>query len=214
MQIMTSIAENNIRLTAVMSVHKMLKPVVFIFCLLPLMMIMWQAFTNGLGANPAETILDAMGNWAVYFLLITLTVTPLRRLTGWGGIVRLRRMFGLFVFFYASLHLLSYIWFDQYFDWHEIVNDIIKRPFISLGFMTFVLLIPLMLTSNKAMIIRLKANWKRLHQLVYPIAIMATVHFFLMTRADFQQPVIIALILSVLLMYRLVVYFQKKAARL
>jgi len=193
-----------------MNLNLFLKPVVFLLCLTPLFLIVWNGFNNNLGANPAETILDTMGNWGIYFLLITLSVTPVRKLTGWGGVIRLRRMFGLFAFFYACLHLLSYIWFDQYFDWNEILKDIIKRPFITLGFITFLLLIPLVLTSTNKMMLRLKKNWKKLHFLVYPIAIFATVHFFLMTRADFRHPLLIASILSLLLGYRLYYFFLKK----
>jgi len=210
---MESVNQNSAGIFAiipVMNVNKLLKPVVFILCLLPLLFLIWQGFNNALGVNPAETILDTMGNWAIYMLLITLTVTPFRKLTGWGGVIRLRRMFGLFAFFYVCLHLLSYVWFDQYFDWNEILKDIIKRPFITLGFATFLLLIPLVITSTNKMMVRLKKNWKVLHQLVYPISIMAVVHFFLMTRADFRHPIIIASLLSLLLAYRLFVYFQKQ----
>ncbi len=194
----------------VMNVNQFLKPVVFLLCLLPLLLVVWNGFNNNLGVNPAESILDTMGNWGIYFLLITLSVTPIRKLTGWGGVIRLRRMFGLFAFFYACLHLLSYIWFDQYFDWNEIVNDIIKRPFITLGFLTFLLLIPLVITSTNKMMLRLKKNWKKLHLLVYPIAVFATIHFFLMTRADFRHPLLIAGILSLLLGYRLYFYYLRK----
>ncbi|MDH5518062.1 MAG: sulfoxide reductase heme-binding subunit YedZ [Gammaproteobacteria bacterium] len=193
-----------------MSFQKLFKPVTFVLCVLPLLLIVLKGFNNNLGVNPAETILDTMGSWAIYILLITLSVTPIRKLTGWGGVIRLRRMLGLFVFFYVCLHFLSYIWFDQYFDWNEILKDIIKRPFITLGFATFVLLIPLAVTSNNRMMLRLKKRWKLLHQLIYPIAIMATLHFFWMTRADYTQPVMIAMILSALLAYRLVLYYQKK----
>lgn len=195
----------------VMSVKQFLKPTAFLLCLVPLLLMVWNGFNNNLGVNPAETILDTMGNWGIYFLLITLSVTPIRKLTGWGGIIRLRRMFGLFGFFYVCLHLLSYVWFDQYFDWNEIVNDIIKRPFITLGFVTFLLLIPLVITSTNKMMLRLKKNWKKLHFLVYPIAVFATIHFFLMTRADFRHPLLIAGILSLLLGYRLYYFMQRKS---
>jgi len=193
-----------------MNFNLFLKPIVFLLCLTPLFLVVWNGFNDNLGANPAETILDTMGNWGIYYLLITLSVTPVRKLTGWGGVIRLRRMLGLFAFFYVCLHLLSYIWFDQYFDWNEIVKDIIKRPFITLGFLTFLLLIPLVVTSTNKMMLRLKKNWKKLHWLIYPIALLATVHFFLMTRADFRHPILIAGILSFLLGYRLYSYMQRK----
>jgi len=210
---MESVNQKTVRFFAIipsMNVSKLLKPAVFILCLLPLALLVWNGFNNALGVNPAETILDTMGNWAIYMLLITLSITPFRKLTGWGAVIRLRRMFGLFAFFYVCLHLLSYIWFDQYFDWNEILQDIIKRPFITLGFATFILLIPLVVTSTNKMMLRLKKRWKLLHQLVYPISIMAVVHFFLMTRADFRHPIIIAGILALLLGYRLFVYYRKQ----
>jgi len=193
-----------------MNLIQFLKPMVFLLCLLPLLLVVWNGINNNLGVNPAETILDTMGNWGIYFLLITLSVTPVRKITGWGGVIRLRRMFGLFAFFYVCLHLLSYIWFDQYFDWNEILNDIIKRPFITLGFVTFLLLVPLVITSTNKMMLRLKKNWKKLHFLVYPIAVFATIHFLLMTRADFGHPLLIAGILSLLLGYRLYFSMQRK----
>lgn len=194
-----------------MKFNSLLKPFVFMLCLLPFSLLVWRGFNQQLGVNPAETILDTMGIWAVYMLLITLSVSPLRKITGWGGVIRLRRMLGLFVFFYASLHLLSYVWFDQYFDWNEILKDIIKRPFITLGFATFILLIPLVITSTNKMMLRLKQRWKLLHRLIYPISIMAVIHFFWMTRADFNQPILIAVILSLLLAYRLYHYYQKQS---
>ncbi|MDH5423797.1 MAG: sulfoxide reductase heme-binding subunit YedZ [Gammaproteobacteria bacterium] len=188
----------------------LIKPAVFILCLLPLMNLVWNGFNQGLGVNPAETIIRTLGDWALYILLFTLAVTPLRKIAGLTALIRVRRMLGLIMFFYASLHLLAYVWFDQYFDWNEIVKDIIKRPFITLGFATFILLIPLVLTSTNKMMKRLKRRWKTLHQMIYPISLMAVVHYFWMTRADFRQPVIIAIILSGLLAYRLFVYFKKQ----
>lgn len=186
----------------------LLKPFVFILCLVPLLNLVWSGFNQGLGVNPAETIIRSLGDWALYFLLFTLSVTPLRKTLGLNVLIRIRRMLGLFVFFYVCLHLTAYIWFDQFFDWDEIVKDIIKRPFITLGFATFILLIPLVFTSTNKMMKRLKKRWKTLHQLIYPISIMATVHYFWMTRADFRQPVLIATILAALLGYRLYVIYK------
>lgn len=199
-------------LMPVMRVEKLFKPSVFLLCLLPLLSLVWRGFNNDLGVNPAETILDTMGNWGIYFLLITLAVTPLRKLSGWGGVLRLRRILGLFAFFYVCLHMLSYVWFDQYFDWNEIVKDIIKRPFITLGFVTFLCLVPLVVTSTNKMMRRLGRRWKKLHTLVYPISMMATTHFFLMTRADFRLPILIAVILTLLLGYRVYGYLKAKLA--
>lgn len=186
------------------------KPFVFILCLLPIADLVWSGFHHGLGANPAETIIRTLGDWALYFLLITLAVTPLRKLLGLSVLVKVRRMLGLFVFFYVCLHLTGYVWFDQFFDWAEILKDIIKRPFITLGFATFILLLPLVFTSTNKMMRRLKKRWKTLHQLIYPISIMATLHYFWMTKADFRQPVFIAVILASLLAYRIIVYLKKQ----
>jgi methionine sulfoxide reductase heme-binding subunit len=186
------------------------KPFVFILCLLPIASLVWSGFHQGLGANPAEMIIRTLGDWALYFLLFTLAVTPLRKLLGLSALVKIRRMLGLFVFFYVCLHLTGYVWFDQFFDWGEILKDIIKRPFITLGFATFILLMPLVFTSTNKMMRRLKKRWKTIHQLVYPISIMATLHYFWMTKADFRLPVFIAVILAGLLGYRLFVYFKKR----
>jgi len=186
------------------------KTLVFVFCLLPLFNLVWSGIQQQLGANPAETIIRSLGDWALYFVLLTLAVTPLKRVFNWSILIRVRRMLGLFVFFYACLHLVGYVWFDQFFDWDEILKDIIKRPFITLGFATFLLLLPLALTSTNKMMKRLKKNWKKLHQLVYPISIMATLHYFWMIKADFRQPALVAFILAILLGYRLYVYRQSQ----
>ena len=188
----------------------MFKTSIFVLCLLPLFNLIWSGFQQQLGANPAETIIRSLGDWALYFILMTLAVTPLRRVFNWTMLIRVRRMLGLFVFFYACLHLIGYVWFDQFFDWNEIIKDIIKRPFITLGFATFLLLLPLALTSTNSMMKRLKKNWKKLHQLVYPISIMATLHYFWMIKADFRQPALVAFILAILLGYRLYVYKQSQ----
>lgn len=186
------------------------KPFVFVLCLIPILNLVWGAFNQGLGVNPAETIIRSLGDWALYFLLFTLAVTPLRKTLGLSALMRVRRMLGLFVFFYVCLHLTAYVWFDQFFDWDEIIKDIIKRPFITLGFATFILLMPLVFTSTNKMMKRLKKRWKTLHQLIYPISIMATLHYFWMTRADFRQPALIAVILTGLLGYRLYLVYQKR----
>lgn len=190
----------------------LLKPFFFILCLMPMLNLVWSGFNQGLGVNPAETIIRSLGDWALYFLLFTLSVTPLRKTLGLNVLIRIRRMLGLFVFFYVCLHLTAYVWFDQFFDWDEIIKDIIKRPFITLGFATFILLMPLVFTSTNKMMKRLKKRWKTVHQLIYPISIMATVHYFWMTRADFRQPVLIATILAALLGYRLYVIYKNRAS--
>lgn len=180
------------------------KPLVFTLCLLPFVMLVWQLLTDALGANPIEAFTRQSGEWGLRFLLITLAVTPLRQLIKQAWPLRYRRMLGLFAFFYVCIHLSSYIVLDQFFDWSEIWADILKRPFITVGMTAFVLLIPLAVTSNKAMMKRLGRNWQRLHRLVYIIAICATLHFFLLVKADLYWPTIYAVILLVLLSFRLV----------
>lgn len=178
------------------------KPLVFVLCLLPLVYLVAGAINNNLGVNPVEAMTRKTGDWTFYLLLITLSITPLRRLLNWHSLIHYRRMLGLYVFFYGSLHLLTYVWFDQYFDVGEILRDIIKRPFITLGMLCWLLLVPLAVTSSQAMIRRLKKNWVRLHKLVYLIAIVGLVHHVMMIKADYQQPLILGVILFVLLASR------------
>lgn len=174
------------------------KPLLFVAALAPL------ALHDNLGANPIETINRHTGDWALRFLLLTLAITPLRKLSGWHMVIRLRRMLGLFAFFYACLHFLSWIWLDQYFDLHAILKDVAKRPFITLGFACFVLLIPLAVTSTNAMVRRLGGRrWQRLHRLVYFITTGGVIHFLWLVKSDITQPLIYGLILAVLLGFRL-----------
>ena len=181
-----------------------IKPLVFMLCLVPLVWLGVDAYEDRLGANPIEAITHSTGTWTLVFLLITLSVTPLRRLTGINALIRLRRMLGLYVFFYACLHVVTYFWLDQFFDWPAIVKDIIKRPFITVGFFAFVLLIPLAVTSTNAMVKRLGGRrWQLLHRLVYVIAIAGVVHYLWLVKKDLTQPLIYAAALSVLLGYRL-----------
>ena len=176
-----------------------LKPTLFLACLLPLALLLWDGFHDALGANPIETITHRMGDWTLRFLLLTLTITPARRLLGWTWALRLRRMLGLFAFFYACLHFLTYLVLDQFFDWSEIVKDIAKRPYITIGFSAFVLLIPLAVTSTKAMMRRLGRRWGRLHRLIYLVAIFAVVHYLWLVKADYLPPAIYASVLAILL---------------
>ncbi len=176
------------------------KAIVFALCLLPALNLAlgWQADT--LGANPIETLTRASGEWALRLLLITLTVTPLRRLTGLHWLLRLRRMLGLFAFAYAFSHFAIYLWLDQFFDWYAIALDILDRPFITVGFAAFVLLIPLAATSNNAAIRRLGGRrWQSLHRSTYAIAIFAVLHFWWLVKADISRPLLYAVILAVLL---------------
>lgn len=176
-----------------------LKPTIFLVCLLPLALLVWDGFHDALGANPIETITHRTGDWTLRFLLITLTMTPLRRLLGWSGALRLRRMLGLFAFFYACLHFLTYLVLDQFFDWDEIVRDIAKRPYITVGFSAFILLIPLAVTSTKAMIRRLGRRWGQLHRLAYLIPALGVIHYLWLVKADYLQPAIYAAALAILL---------------
>ena len=187
-----------------------IKPLVIILCLIPLAFLVFDALTNNLGANPIEKITRRSGDWALRMLLITLAVTPVRILLQQPWLLRLRRMLGLFAFFYACLHITSYVVLDQFFAWDDIVKDIIKRPFITVGFIAFVLLIPLAITSTNKMIKRLGAvRWQRLHKLVYLIACLGVLHYFWMVKADLRSPLIHATILAMLLGYRVWVKRQQ-----
>ena len=164
-----------------------------------------------LGANPIETIIRDLGNWALRFLLITLTITPLRKLSGMNWLLRLRRMLGLFAFFYALLHFNIYLGLDQSYDWAEIAKDILKRPFITIGMLTFALMIPLAITSNAAAIKALGGKaWQKLHQLVYVLAICAVLHYWWLVKLDTTQPAIYAALLTLLLGIRLWWSWQDK----
>jgi methionine sulfoxide reductase heme-binding subunit len=162
----------------------------------------WGA-SGGLGANPIEFITRSTGTWTLVGLMVTLSVTPLRRLTGRAELLRYRRMLGLFAFFYAGLHFVTYIWLDQFFDPAAIAKDIIKRPFITVGFTAFVLLIPLAATSTHAMMRRLGRRWQFLHRLIYPIALLGVIHYLWLVKKDLTEPLIYGVILALLLAVRL-----------
>ena len=183
-----------------------LKAAVFVLALVPVTRLAIAAllFPEWLGANPAEYITRSLGDWTLRLLLLTLCLTPARRLFGWNWLLRLRRMLGLFAFFYVVMHFLSYVSFDHVFDMGDILKDIAKRPFITVGFISLVLLIPLAVTSTNAMVRRLGARrWVALHRLVYVIAPLAVLHFWWMVKRDLTEPIIYAVILAVLLGYRL-----------
>jgi methionine sulfoxide reductase heme-binding subunit len=181
-----------------------IKVAVFLLCLVPAGLLVRAFFTGNLGFNPAETIQLETGRWALKFLLISLAVTPVRRLTGWNHVIQYRRMLGLFAFFYATLHFLSYWAFDLIFAFGAMVGDVVKRPFITMGFVAFVLMIPLALTSTKGWIRRLGKKWALLHRLVYVSAICAVIHFAWKVKVFTGDPVIYAAVLLVLLAARLV----------
>jgi sulfoxide reductase heme-binding subunit YedZ len=164
-----------------------------------LAVLIWQGAQGGLGPNPVETITRFTGDWTLQILLITLAVTPVRTLTGWAWLIRLRRMLGLFAFFYAALHLTTYLWLDQFFDWTAILEDIVKRPYITVGFAAFVLMLPLAVTSTQGWMRRLGKDWKRLHRAVYIIGILGVLHALWLAKADLFEPAVDAVILAVLL---------------
>lgn len=180
-----------------------LRALVFALCLVPLARLGWLGWTGGLGVNPIEFITRHLGTWTLNFLLLTLAVTPLRQLTGWHWLIRLRRLLGLYAFFYATLHFLTYLWLDQFFDWAAIVRDIVRRPFISAGFTAFVLLIPLAATSSTAMARRLGGRrWTQLHRTIYAIAIIAVAHYWWLVKKDITLPLLYAVLLGALLGFR------------
>lgn len=182
-----------------------LKVVLFLVCLIPLGELGLAAFGLwglSLGANPVESLIHGLGTWSLNFLLITLAVTPLRKITGWAWLLRFRRMLGLFAFFYVSLHFLTYAGIDQGFALQYILEDIVERPYITIGFLALVLLVPLAITSNRFMVRKLGARWKKLHRLVYLIAILGVWHYYWLVKADLLEPLIYAGILAFLLGYR------------
>jgi len=179
------------------------KPLLFLFCLLPAAWLLYGAITGHLGANPIEAVTRTLGDWALRFLLITLAITPLRRFSGWGWLLRYRRMLGLYAFFYATLHLLSYIVLDQFFYWPEIWADILKRPYITVGMVSFLLLVPLAVTSTSGWMRRLGRRWQQLHRLVYLCAIGGVLHYYMLVKADTREPLLYGIILATLLVARL-----------
>ena len=178
------------------------KSVVFLLCLIPFMLLVFNALTHNLTANPIKEITHFTGEWALNFLLLTLAITPIRKLTGLNALIAYRRMLGLYAFFYACLHFATYLVLDQFFDWREILLDVAKRPYITVGFAAFILLIPLAVTSTNKMVQRLGANWRKLHRLVYPIAVFAVLHYLWLVKADILPPLLYAAILALLLMLR------------
>lgn len=180
----------------------------------PLAYLVWLAFTGNLGADPVEFVRRSTGTWTLDFLIITLAVTPLRKLTGWNWLVRLRRMFGLYAFFYALIHVVTYLWLDQLFDPVEIWRDVVKRPLIAAGVVSFVLMIPLAITSTDRMVRRLGGKrWQLLHRAVYAIAIVGVIHFWWLVKVDFTRPLMYGLIIGGLLAARIVFGFRRRDRR-
>lgn len=185
-----------------------LKALAFVLALVPFIKLGVLGYQDELGANPIEKVTRTTGFWTLTFILITLTATPLKKLCGWAWPIRWRRMLGLFAFFYGCLHLLTYLVLDQFFDWESIIKDIIKRPYITVGFPTFVLMIPLAITSNDRMIRWLGGKrWRILHRLIYLTAIGGVLHYWWLVKKDLSNPIIFASLLSVLFGIRLF-YFR------
>ena len=188
-----------------------IKPVIFLACLGPLARLAWKGFHGMLGANPIEVITHSTGDWTLIFLLITLSVTPLRKLTRQYWLIGLRRMFGLYAFFYGTLHLTTFVWLDKFFDVHEIVADIAKRRFITAGMTAFTLMIPLALTSTKGWIRRMGGKrWLALHRLIYASAAAGVIHYIWLVKADLRKPLQYAAVLGVLLLYRIIMWLRSR----
>jgi sulfoxide reductase heme-binding subunit YedZ len=192
---------------------RILKLVVFLLCLVPFFLLVWQAFTGNLGANPVETITHTTGDWTLRFLVITLAVTPARRLTGWTPVTRFRRMFGLYAFFYSCLHFAIYCLSIANLNVSEILNDIAMRPYVTVGFTGFVLMIPLAITSTKKWISRLGGKrWQALHRLVYVSAIAGVLHYLWLVKLDIRSPVRYGIAVGLLLLFRVWMAFRAKPA--
>jgi sulfoxide reductase heme-binding subunit YedZ len=187
-----------------------IKRLIFILSLWPLLSISINIFQDRLGANPVEFIERHFGKWTLIFLCLTLSMTPLRRITNISQWILYRRMLGLFVFFYASIHLLCYIGLDYHFAWIDIKNDIIKHRYVLVGFLAWVLLLPLAITSSDKMIRKLKMKWKLLHRLIYVIAILGVLHFIWLVKKDITEPLIYVAIVSILFILRLDIFRRKK----
>ncbi len=194
---------------------RLTKLALFLAALIPLARLGWKALHGGLGANPIEVITHSTGDWTLILVLTTLSITPLRRLTRQYWLIGVRRMIGLFAFFYGTVHFLTYIWLDKFFDLHEMLKDIAKRPFITVGFSAFVLLIPLAVTSTAGWIRRLGGkSWQRLHRLIYLTAILGVVHYWWLVKADIRKPEEYAAVLGILLFYRVATWaFEKRKQR-
>ena len=182
---------------------KYFKPFVFILCLWPLGIIILDIYFNNLGAEPVKKIMNHFGEWTLIFICLTLTMSPLKRITNLSFWIKFRRMLGLFVFFYATVHLLTYVGLDYRFDWDPIINDVLKKKYIFIGFSAWLLLIPLAITSSQKMIKILGRNWKNLHRLVYVIAIFGSLHYIWLSKTIFFKPLVYTLIIVVLLALRI-----------
>jgi len=187
------------------------KTFIWVACLTPLLRLGWKGLTGGLGANPIEFITLSTGTWTLVFLLATLAITPLRRLSGQSWLIRFRRLVGLFSFFYGVLHFITYVWLDKFFDVQDMIKDVAKRPFITAGFLAFLLLVPLAATSTAGAIRWMGGRrWQLLHRLIYVSGVSAVVHFWWKVKADVRKPAIYAAVLGILLGLRLVFWIHAR----
>jgi len=190
------------------------KVVLFVLCLLPAVLLAWRGFHDELGANPLERITHATGDWTIRFLLVTLSVTPFRKLFNQPKLARFRRMLGLFAFFYGCLHLMTWVWFDKFFDWHEMLKDVVKRRFITVGMTALVLMIPLAITSTSGWVRRLGfVRWQKLHRLIYFSALLGVIHYYWLVKSDVRLPLMYGAILAVLMAYRVMIWRKEASAR-
>ena len=180
------------------------KTLVFCLCLVPALVLVWDSVTGGLSVNPIEDITHRTGDWALRFVMLTLAVTPFRWLSGWNEVIRYRRMLGLFTFWYASLHFSTYIVFDHFFDIRSIADDVIERKYVTAGFLGFVLMLPLAVTSTQGWIRRLGKRWSVLHRLIYVTAVAGVVHFLWLVKLETSEPLVYAAVLSGLFLVRVV----------
>ena len=188
---------------------KALKITLFALALVPILRLVWLGVNDDLSANPVEFIERSTGYWVLFILMLTLAITPIKLITGRAWPVQLRRQLGLWMFFYVCMHITTYVWLDYSFDWADITKDIIKHPYVLVGFTGFVLSIPLAVTSSNAMMKRLRDKWKKLHQLVYVIAVLGVVHFWWLVKKDITEPVLFAIVLSLLFAIRLYYKYAK-----
>ncbi len=190
-----------------------IRAAVFVAALLPLLRLVALGHADALGANPVEFVTRSTGTWTLVMLCVTLSMTPLRQLFGWPWLLRLRRMLGLYAFFYAVLHFTAWVWFDQWFDLASMIADVVDRPFVTVGFTAFVLMLPLAATSTRAMMRRLGRHWQELHRLVYAVAVLAVLHFWWHKagKNDLAEPITYAVVVAVLLGFRALRKFVRRA---
>ena len=194
-------------------IRRVWKPAAFLLALLPFLLLAYQWYSDQLSANPIDDVTDTTGTWTLRFLMVTLAITPLRKVTGWSWLLQFRRMIGLFAFFSVALHFLTYIYLDQFFLWEEIAADVQKRPFITVGFASFILMIPLAMTSNDRITKWMGGKrWQQLHRLVYIVAIGGVIHYLWLVKADTQRPLTYGGILILLLGSRVWFFLKPRIA--